>query len=64
MANRVEHHHHHGDGRHGTCDHHAGHVHHHAHAMTPEALDRAMALGVGLNAAFVAVEVAAGVAGG
>ena len=32
--------------------------------MTPEALDRAMALGVGLNAAFVAVEVAAGVAGG
>ena len=32
--------------------------------MTPGALDRAMALGVGLNAAFVAVEVAAGVAGG
>jgi len=32
--------------------------------MTPESLDRAMVIGVGLNAAFVAVELAAGLWGG
>jgi cobalt-zinc-cadmium efflux system protein len=34
--------------------------HGHAHGLSPERLDRAMAAGVGLNAAFVAVELAAG----
>ena len=42
-----------------TCDHHH-HGHHHAHGMTPERLDRAMLIGVGLNAAFVVVELAFG----
>lgn len=37
-----------------------GHGHAHAHGLAPERLDRAMALGVGLNLAFVAVEVACG----
>ena len=58
------------------CDHehadHAGaatgghrHVGHgHGHAFTGEHFDRAMAIGVGLNALFVAVEAAAGIAGG
>lgn len=48
------------------------HVHHHDHGAgheghrhpTPESLDRAMAIGVGLNAAFVLVEIAAGIWGG
>lgn len=37
-----------------------GHAHAHGHGMPPEGLDRAMALGVGLNAAFVIVEIASG----
>ena len=48
------------------CDHdhrdgtgHGGHRH-----FSPERLDRAMAIGVGLNAAFVLVEIAAGLWGG
>ncbi|MEX0689005.1 MAG: cation diffusion facilitator family transporter, partial [Pirellulales bacterium] len=40
-------------------DHH--HHHHGAHGMAPGQLDRAMMLGVGLNAGFVVVEIAAGV---
>jgi cobalt-zinc-cadmium efflux system protein len=32
----------------------------HGHRLAPESLDRALAIGVGLNAAFVAAEVAAG----
>jgi cobalt-zinc-cadmium efflux system protein len=40
-------------------DHH--HHHHGPHGMAPGQLDRAMMLGVGLNAGFVVVEIAAGV---
>jgi len=54
----------HGTGAQGRHDHSHGHSHGHHHALPPEGLDRAMAIGVGLNAAFVAVEIAAGVAGG
>jgi cobalt-zinc-cadmium efflux system protein len=42
-----------------TCDHHH-HGHAHAHGMTPDRFDRAMVIGVGLNAAFVAVELGFG----
>jgi len=42
-----------------TCDHHH-HGHHHAHGMTPDRFDRAMVIGVGLNAAFVGVELGFG----
>ncbi|MCE9629326.1 MAG: cation diffusion facilitator family transporter [Planctomycetia bacterium] len=45
-----DHSHHHGQ--------HCGHGH--AHGLTPEKLDRAMSIGIGLNLAFVAAEVAAG----
>ena len=45
-------------------DHHAGHHHAHSHGFTPERFDRAMAIGVALNALFVGAEIAAGVAGG
>jgi cobalt-zinc-cadmium efflux system protein len=41
-----------------TCGH--GHAHGHAHVLTGGRLDRAMAIGVGLNAAFVVAELAAG----
>jgi cobalt-zinc-cadmium efflux system protein len=37
-----------------------GHPHGHGHGLSPEKLDRAMSLGIGLNLAFVAAEVAAG----
>lgn len=37
-----------------------GHGHGHAHGLTPERLDRAMALGVGLNLVFVIVEAGCG----
>jgi cobalt-zinc-cadmium efflux system protein len=40
---------------HDACCHHG-----HAHGLAPERLDRAMAIGVGLNTAFVAAEVGAG----
>ncbi|MFM8706154.1 MAG: cation diffusion facilitator family transporter, partial [Planctomycetia bacterium] len=40
------------------CGH--AHAHGHAHALTGGRLDRAMAIGVGLNAAFVVAELAAG----
>jgi len=55
-----EHEHEHGpDG--GAHDH-GGHGHHHgrAHALSPSQLDRAMAAGVGLNLAFVAIEFGCG----
>jgi cobalt-zinc-cadmium efflux system protein len=52
----THHHHHaHGDG----CGH--AHGHGHTHGLTAGAFDRAMALGVGLNVAFVVIEVVAGV---
>jgi cobalt-zinc-cadmium efflux system protein len=41
-----------------TCGH--GHAHGHAHVLPDGRLDRAMAIGVGLNAAFVVAELAAG----
>jgi cobalt-zinc-cadmium efflux system protein len=41
-----------------TCGH--GHAHGHAHVLTGGRLDRAMAIGVGLNAAFVVAELMAG----
>lgn len=47
-------------GRHA----HAGHGHRHAHGFSPDRLDRTMAIGVGLNVAFVVVEIVAGVSGG
>jgi cobalt-zinc-cadmium efflux system protein len=51
----THHHHHaHGDG----CGH--AHGHGHTHGLTAGAFDRAMALGVGLNVAFVVIEVVAG----
>ena len=40
-----------------------GHHHHH-HALPAGGLDRAMAIGIGLNTAFVVIEIAAGVVGG
>ena len=43
------------------CD---GHSHCHAHGVAPADFDRAMFLGVGLNAAFVIVEIACGVLAG
>lgn len=48
------------------CDHHGGdhrhaHGHGHAHGLAAGQLDRAMACGIGLNLAFVAVETAAGI---
>ena len=43
-----------------TCDHSHHHGHGHAHGMTPDRFDRAMVIGVGLNAAFVAVELGFG----
>jgi len=45
------------DHRHTTA---CGHGHGHAHGFTPERFDRAMAVGVGLNLAFVGVETACG----
>ena len=39
---------------------HGGHDHGHAHALAPGHFDRAVAIAIGLNAAFVALEVAAG----
>jgi len=42
---------------------HAGHGHDHA-ALAPDRIDRVMAIGVGLNTAFVGVEVAAGISSG
>lgn len=45
------------DHRHAAA---CGHGHGHAHGLAPERLDRAMALGVGLNLAFVAVETGCG----
>ena len=45
---------------HDHASHACGHGHAHGHGLAPERLDRAMALGVGLNLAFVAAEVAAG----
>jgi cobalt-zinc-cadmium efflux system protein len=51
-------------GAHHDCGHGAHDGHAHAHALAPAQFDRAVALAVGLNAAFVAVEVAAGVASG
>ena len=50
--------------RHGGHGHHHGHSHGHAHGFSGAPLDRAMAIGVGLNTAFVAVEIAAGIVGG
>lgn len=43
---------------------HAHHGHSHAHGFSLERLDRAMAVGVGLNTLFVAVEITAGIVGG
>ena len=43
------------------CD---GHSHCHAHGIAPADFDRAMFVGVGLNAAFVIVEIACGVLAG
>ena len=43
-----------------TCNHSHHHGHGHAHGMTPDRFDRAMVIGVGLNAAFVAVELGFG----
>ena len=46
-------------------EHRHGHgCHAHAHGMSPHGLDRAMAIGVALNAIFVALEVTAGVMSG
>jgi len=36
------------------------HDHHHAHGLAPGHLDRAMLIGVGLNVAFVAIELLVG----
>jgi len=44
--------------------HHGMGGHAHAHGLTPRSLDRAMAVGVGLNLVFVGVEVAAGLMSG
>ena len=41
-----------------------GHTHGHAHRLAPSQIDRAMGLGIGLNAAFVVVELACGIAAG
>lgn len=50
------HHHHHGhDHGHGH-----GHGHHHGHAHAPGAFDRAFAIGIGLNLAYVVAEAAFG----
>lgn len=49
------------DHRHHGHDHHG---HHHGHTLPPGGLDRAMALGVALNVAFVIVEIAAGLRSG
>lgn len=43
-----------------SCRHGHQHGHGHAHGLAPERLDRAMALGVGLNLAFVIVETGCG----
>ncbi|MGI9176367.1 MAG: cation diffusion facilitator family transporter [Pirellulales bacterium] len=43
-------------GRGAAC----GHGHAHGHGLTPGSFDRAMAIGVGLNTAFVAIEAATG----
>ena len=43
-----------------TCNHSHHHGHGHAHGMTPDRFDRAMVIGVGLNAAFVAIELGFG----
>ena len=56
------HHAHHGHGQGHGHDH--GHAHGHAHATPPERWDRAFALGIGLNLAYVAAEAAAGFAFG
>jgi cobalt-zinc-cadmium efflux system protein len=55
----------HGEHEHGpdgNAHDHGGHGHHHgrAHALSPAQLDRAMAAGVGLNLAFVALEFGCG----
>ena len=63
------------DHGHGSCgDHAAGggphshaghrHAHGHSHGFTPDRLDRAMAIGVGLNVTFVVIEIVAGFAAG
>jgi cobalt-zinc-cadmium efflux system protein len=51
-------------GRHRMAVDHAHRHCGHDHRLPPESLDRALALGVGLNAAFVVAEVAAGFAAG
>ena len=50
----------HAPGHHGH-DHQACHGHAHGHGLAAGELDRAMAWGVGLNLAFVAIEAAAGI---
>ena len=57
-----EHEHEHEHGPDGGAHDHGGHGHHHgrAHALSPSQLDRAMAAGVGLNLAFVAIEFGCG----
>ncbi|NJR78276.1 cation diffusion facilitator family transporter [Sphingomonas corticis] len=54
------HHHHHRDGQH----HGHAHGHGHGHAAPPDRWDRAFAIGIGLNLAYVAAEAAAGFAFG
>jgi cobalt-zinc-cadmium efflux system protein len=59
----APHHHdddHHHDHDRGDHDHGHGHGGHHHHHLTPADMGRAFAIGVALNAAFVAAEVAAG----
>jgi cobalt-zinc-cadmium efflux system protein len=56
MAHARDHDHH----DHGAHKHDHGHSHGHHHHHAPKDMGRAFAIGVGLNTAFVAVEVAAG----
>jgi cobalt-zinc-cadmium efflux system protein len=58
-------HHHHGHSHdHGDHGHGHGHSHGHAHAAPPERWDRAFAIGIGLNLAYVVAEGVAGFAFG
>jgi len=49
-------HDHHDHDHHGGHGHHHGHSHGHAHVHAPASFNRAFAIGIGLNAAFVAIE--------
>lgn len=53
-----------GHGHHHHHDHHHGHGHGHAHATPPDRWDRAFAIGIGLNLAYVVAEAGAGFAFG